>query len=70
MFDRANMGSIYTFVTDDTLLIFNKVWEFIEKDKQQLIRNDAEILEFYMYLRYKICRPRVSCRACLRNWRY
>lgn len=52
MFDRANMGSIYTFVTDDTLLIFNKVWEFIEKDKQQLIRNDAEILEFYMYLRY------------------
>lgn len=24
------MGSIYTFVTDHTLLIFNKVWEFIE----------------------------------------
>lgn len=43
------MGSIYTFVTDDTLLIFNKVWEFIEKDKQQLIRNDAEILELYVF---------------------
>ena len=62
MFDRANMGSIYTFVTDDTLLIFNKVWELIEKDKQQLVDLDklAGMTSFIGFINFRVgCRP--SC---------